>query len=72
MPIPTQVIGSGQAIAHRYLKVLSVPFFESYIAEQPSYLSYLSTDYANTISQQPLPLSLIKSLTSEQLEQAFQ
>ncbi|MFN6559309.1 MAG: alpha/beta hydrolase [Nostoc sp. ChiSLP01] len=72
VPIPTQVIGSGQAVARRYVNVLSVSFFETYIAEQPSYVSYLSTNYANTISQQPLPLSLIKSLTSEQLEQAFQ
>lgn len=71
VPVPTQVIGSSPALARRYVKALSVPFFETYVAEQSSYLPYLSTDYVNTISQQPLPLSLIKSLTSEQLQQAF-
>ncbi|YAG15818.1 DUF1400 domain-containing protein [Nostoc sp. DSM 114161] len=72
VPIPTQVIGYGQAVARRYVNVLSVSFFETYIAQQSSYVSYLSTDYTNTISQQPLPLSLIKSLTPEQLEQTFE
>ncbi len=71
VPVPTQVIGSSPALARRYVKALSVPFFETYVAEQSSYLPYLSTDYVNTISQQPLPLSLIKSLTSEQLQEAF-
>lgn len=72
VPVPRQVIGSSPALARRYVKALSVPFFETYVAEQSSYLPYLSTDYVNTISQQALPLSLIKSLTSEQLQQAFQ
>ncbi|MHC5672759.1 alpha/beta hydrolase [Nostoc sp.] len=71
VPLPTQVIGSSPALARRYVKALSVPFFETYIAEQSNYLPYLSTDYVNTISQQPLPLSLIKSLTDEQLQKAF-
>jgi len=71
VPVPTQIIGSSPALARRYVKALSAAFFETYVAEQPSYLSYLSTDYVNIISQQPLPLSLIKSLTSEQLQQAI-
>ncbi len=71
IPVPTQVIGSSPALARRYVKALSVPFFETYVAEQSSYLPYLSPNYVNTISQQPLPLSLIKSLTSEQLQEAF-
>ncbi|MEH2365983.1 MAG: alpha/beta hydrolase [Nostoc sp.] len=71
IPVSTRVIGSSPALARRYVKTLSVSFFETYVAQQPTYLSYLSTDYVNTISQQPLPLSLIKSLTSKQLQQAF-
>ncbi|MFN6465308.1 MAG: alpha/beta hydrolase [Nostoc sp. DedVER02] len=72
VPVPSQVIGASPALARRYVKALSIPFFESYIAGQPNYLSYLSSDYVNNISQQPLPLSLINSLTDEQLKQAFQ
>ncbi|MEA5627000.1 alpha/beta hydrolase [Nostoc sp. UHCC 0251] len=72
IPLPRQVIGSSPALARRYVKALTVPFFETYVAEQSSYFPYLSTDYVNIISQQPLPLSLIKSLTFEQLQEAFQ
>jgi predicted dienelactone hydrolase len=68
IPIPIQAVGSSPALARRYVKTLSVPFFETYIAGQPSYLPYLSTNYVNKISQQPLPLSLITSLTSEELK----
>jgi predicted dienelactone hydrolase len=71
VPVPTQVIGASPALARRYVKALSVPFFESYIDERANSLSYLSSDYVNNISQQPLPLSLVKSLTDEQLKQAF-
>lgn len=71
IPVPTQVIGSSPGLARRYVEALSIPFFETYVAKQPSYLPYLSADYVKTISQQPLSLSLIKSLTSEQLQQAF-
>jgi predicted dienelactone hydrolase len=72
IPVPTQAIGVSPALARRYVKALSVPFFESYIDGQTNYLSYLSSDYVNNISQEPLPLSLINSLTEEQLKQAFQ
>lgn len=71
LPVPTEVIGSSPALARSYVKALSFPFFQTYVAEQPNYLPYLSTDYVNTISQQPLPLSLVKSLTLEQLQEAF-
>ncbi|MFH7024131.1 MAG: alpha/beta hydrolase [Heteroscytonema crispum UTEX LB 1556] len=71
VPVPTQVIGSSPALARSYVEALSVPFFKTYAAQQPSYLSYLSADYTKTISQKPLPLSLIKSLNNQQLQQAF-
>lgn len=71
LPVPTQVIGSSPVLASSYVKDLSVPFLQTYVAEQQSYLPYLSADYINTISKQPLPLSLVKSLTLEQLQESF-
>ncbi|MGM3307413.1 alpha/beta hydrolase [Anabaena sp. WFMT] len=71
VPLPIQVIGLYPELARSYVKALSVPFLQTYVAEQQSYLPYLSADYVNTISQQPLPLSLVKSLTLEQLQEAF-
>jgi predicted dienelactone hydrolase len=62
IPVPEQVIGPNPALAQRYVKFLSLPFFQSYVANQSSYLVYLSADYINRISQQPLPLSLVRSL----------
>ena len=44
------------------------PFLKIFFCSIP----YLSADYVNNISQQPLPLSLITSLTSEQLQLPFQ
>lgn len=71
IPVPTEVIGPNPALARSYVQALSVPFFQTYVIEQPSYRRYLSADYVNAISQEPLPLSLIKSLTPTQLEQTL-
>ncbi|MBD2295346.1 alpha/beta hydrolase [Anabaena sphaerica FACHB-251] len=71
LPVPTQVIGSSPALARSYVKALSFPFLQTYVAEQPSYQPYLSADYVNTISKRSLPLSLVQSLTLEQLQEAF-
>jgi predicted dienelactone hydrolase len=62
IPVPSQAIGPNPALARRYVDILSVAFFNTYVANQPNYLSYLSPDYIRTISQQPLPLSLVRSL----------
>ncbi|MBD2299839.1 alpha/beta hydrolase [Nostoc sp. FACHB-190] len=71
VPVPTAIIGSSPALAQRYIQALSVAFLETYAVDQANFLPYLSTDYINNISRQPLPLSLIKSLTSEELQKAI-
>ncbi|BAZ68929.1 putative dienelactone hydrolase [Fischerella sp. NIES-4106] len=62
IPVPEQVIGPNPALAQRYVKFLSLSFFQTYVANQPNYLPYLNGNYINRISQQPLPLSLVRSL----------
>nr|WP_272819040.1 hypothetical protein [Scytonema hofmannii] len=69
IPVPTEVAGSSPSLARSYVQALSVPFFRTYVVEQPSFRPYLSADYVNAISQKPLPLSLVTSLTSSQLGQ---
>jgi len=49
------------------MKALSVAFFKTYIAGEPAYQPYLSASYAQAISQYTIPLSLVRSLTAEQL-----
>ncbi|MBD2090147.1 alpha/beta hydrolase [Microcoleus sp. FACHB-1515] len=65
--LPPEVIGPDPTIARRYISAFSVAFFQTYLANQPSYRPYLSAAYANRLSQAPLPLQLVRSLTPEQL-----
>jgi predicted dienelactone hydrolase len=72
IPLPPQVIGSDPTVAQNYMKALSLAFFETYIANNPDYRVYLSASYAQFLSRYPLPLSLVESLTEEQIKQAQQ
>uniref|UniRef100_A0A0C1REB2 DUF1400 domain-containing protein n=1 Tax=Tolypothrix bouteillei VB521301 TaxID=1479485 RepID=A0A0C1REB2_9CYAN len=69
IPVPTEVTGPSPVLARSYVQALSVPFFLTYVVARASYRRYLSADYVNAISQKPLPLSLVTSLTPTQLEQ---
>ena len=68
VPLPPEVLGPTPVIARRYINALSLAFFQTYIANQPSYRSYLSASYAQRISQDPLRLSLVRSLSADQLK----
>jgi predicted dienelactone hydrolase len=69
VPVPDRAIGPSPELAQEYMKALSLAFFETYIANRPEYQLYLRASYAQFISQYPLPLSLVQSLTEEQLRQ---
>lgn len=64
--IPSTLSGPDPAIARGYLDALSLAFFKTYIAQQSSYQPYISAAYAQSLSQAPLPLSLVQS--SQRLE----
>ncbi|HEY9650939.1 MAG TPA: alpha/beta hydrolase [Coleofasciculaceae cyanobacterium] len=69
VPVPSQAIGPDPRVAQGYMKALSLAFFETYIAGNSKYQPYLSSSYAQFLSRDPIPLSLIQSLTTEQLNQ---
>ncbi len=69
VPLPPEVIGPSPATGRRYVNALAVAFFQTYIANQPTYRSYLSPSYSKAISEAPLPLTLLRTLTAEQLTQ---
>jgi len=69
-PLPAALIGPNPALARRYLKALSVAFAQTHVAKRPEYQPYLRSAYAKAISQAPLDLSLVQSLTAKQLDQA--
>ncbi|WNN91684.1 alpha/beta hydrolase [Gloeocapsopsis dulcis] len=69
--VPPQVIGPTPEVARSYISALSVPFFQTYINNLPQYRPYLSSAYAQAVSETLLPLSLVRSLSSSELRQFF-
>ncbi len=66
--LPADMIGDASQ-ARRYMNVLSLPFFQTYVVEKPQYVSYLNAGYIQSISSKSLGLSLIKSLSATELTQ---
>ena len=70
LPIPSEFIGPDPELAFPALKVLSTAFFQTYIADRSEYSSYLDLTYLQSINTKPFELSIVKSLTETQLNQA--
>ncbi|MDZ8083415.1 MAG: alpha/beta hydrolase [Nostoc sp. DcaGUA01] len=68
LSLPAEMIGDASQ-AHRYMNVLSLPFFQSYVAGKSQYVRYLNASYTQTISSNSLGLSLVKSLNTTELAQ---
>ena len=60
--LPSEVVGSSPSQARRYMNVLSLPFFETYVVGNSKYSPYLNAAYAKAISNQSLGLSLVQYL----------
>lgn len=65
--LPPEVLGPDPTISQNYMKALSVAFFETYIEGNLEYRRYLNAAYGEFISKDPMPLSLVESLTGEQI-----
>ncbi|MDM9580536.1 alpha/beta hydrolase [Nostoc sp. GT001] len=66
--LPADMIGDASQARH-YMNVLSLPFFQTYIAGKPQYTPYLNAAYTQSISSKSLGLSLVKSLNTTELAQ---
>ncbi len=71
LPIPPTLLGPNPTPAYGYLKALNVAFWQTYLLNRPEYASYLQPSYAQYLSQAPLNLSLLQSLSTDQLNQAL-
>ena len=58
-------------ISREYIKALSTAFFNTYLTQNAQYKPYLNAAYLQTISDRAYPLSLIQSLTPNQLTNAI-
>lgn len=67
LPVPSGLLGPDRTAAYSYLRALSVAFLKANLLNSPEYRSYLQPPYAQSISQAPLNLSILQSLTAEQL-----
>ena len=56
---------------NNYTNAMGLAFFKVYVANDESYSPYLQAAYAKTISENPYPLSLVRSVTPEQFFQAI-
>ncbi len=62
IPVPAQAIGPNPKIAQNYVEQLSLAFFGVYITRSNTYQAYLNSDYATSISDEAMALTLVKSL----------
>jgi len=60
--LPPEVIGPNPQTAQRYTKALSLAFFQTYIANQPTYRPYLSAAYVRSLTETPIQIDIIRSL----------
>ena len=66
--LPADMIGDASQ-ARRYMNVLSLPFFQTYVSGRSQYTPYLNAAYTQSISSKSLGLSLVKSLNTTELAQ---
>ena len=58
-------------LRRKYIKAASLAFFEVHLRNNSDYQSRLSAAYARNISNDELPFHLVRSLSTEQLQQAY-
>ncbi|MDJ1175751.1 alpha/beta hydrolase [Roseofilum capinflatum] len=69
LALPSLVIGEDPDLARLYTLELGLAFFQTYVAQNPEYKPYLTPAYIQSISQDPMPMSLVTQLELEQLPQ---
>jgi predicted dienelactone hydrolase len=65
--VPSELIGDNPQEARRYMQGLSVPFFQTYVAENFQYSGYLNAAEIKATSHQSMGLSLVRNLTINEL-----
>ena len=72
LPVPDTVVGPSPTAAYHILKSLSTAFFKVHLAREPEYRAYLQSDRAGQLNNDAFELSIIRSLTEEQLKEVIQ
>ncbi|NET38759.1 MAG: hypothetical protein F6K19_43385, partial [Cyanothece sp. SIO1E1] len=72
LPLGSDVVGPAPELAQQYLRRISLAFFKAHVANDAQFLPLISATYARDFSQEPLPLSLIHTLSEAQLTQVLE
>lgn len=72
VPLPERVLGPDLSLARRYTNVLSLAFFRYYVSNRLEYKPFLSASYMKFLGREPLPLSLVRSLSATELKSALE
>ena len=70
-PLDQMLAGPDPDLGSAYEAALTVAFLRVHLQDRQDKSAYLSAAYANYLSQPPMELALIQTLTSEQLETAY-
>ncbi|MGF1674747.1 MAG: alpha/beta hydrolase [Rivularia sp. (in: cyanobacteria)] len=65
--LPSKLIGDNPKQAQSYMKLLSLPFFQTHVSENSQYNDYLTAAYAKSISTNSMNLSLIQDLSTTEV-----
>jgi predicted dienelactone hydrolase len=68
--LPLDLVGDA-AQAREYMNILSLPFFQTYVAAKPEYLGYLNAGYIKSISHKSLGLNLVQNFSQTELAQVI-
>ncbi|MEB3217985.1 MAG: alpha/beta hydrolase [Nostocales cyanobacterium 94392] len=69
--LPSKLIGDNPKQAQSYMKVFSLPFFQTHVSGKSQYKPYLTAAYAKSISTNSMNLSLIQDLTTTEVARAL-
>lgn len=67
IPVPPAIIGPQPELAQDYTQVFALAFFQRYLFEDERFQPLLSAAFAERISREPMPLSLVQALSPSQL-----
>lgn len=70
--LPDKIVGPGQDLAYTYMKSLGLTFFNLYLKQEQEFRPYLTDGVVQKMSQEPLPLQLVETLTEAQLQKAME
>lgn len=67
VPIPTGLLGPNPEEFQRYIKTLTLVFFQRYLQNQPDMQRYFSDAYLQQLSRPPFRLGILQQILPEQL-----